>query len=134
MNNNQPSFLRDLVGFFVGALVAAAAAGLVFVLFYPPLPESNPSRHDRAAALAILVIVMFFSGGFVGRRGFSADFLSDLLWPVVGSYIVLVFLCFFASFSLGESATMVGFATAGILSSAAVSVILLRCFPVKGEQ
>src|SRR5689334_14661853 len=114
MNSSQPSFLRDLIGFLVGATVAAATAGLVFVLSYPPLPKSNPSRHDRAAALAVLVIVMFFSGGFIGRRGFSADFLSDLLWPVVGSYIVLVFLCLLASFSLGESATMVGFATAGI--------------------
>src|SRR5438105_11572491 len=134
MNSNQSSFLRDLIGFLVGAVVAAAAAGLVFVLFYPPLPESNPSRHDRAGALAILVIVMFFSGGFIGRRGFSADFLSDLRWPVVGSYIVVVFLCFLASFSLGEIATMVAFATTGILSSAVVSVILLSRFPVKEEQ
>jgi hypothetical protein len=134
MNNNQPSFLRDLIGFIVGALVAAATAGLVFVLFYPPLPESNPNRHDRAAALAILIIVMFFSGGFIGRRGFSADFLSDLRWPVVGSYIVVVFLYFLASFSLGEIATMVGFATAGVLSSAIASLILLWRFPVKGEQ
>ena len=134
MNSNQSSFLRDLIGFLVGAVVAAATAGLVFVLFYPPLPESNPSRHDRAGALAILVIVMFFSGGFIGRRGFSADFLSDLRWPVVGSYIVVVFLCFLASFSLGEIATMVAFATTGILSSAVVSVILLSRFPVKEEQ
>ena len=134
MNSNQRSFHRDLGGFLVGAVVAATVAGLVFVAFYPPLPESNPSQHDRSAALALLIIVMFFCGGFVGRRGFSADFLSDLSWPVLGSYAVVVFLCVLASFSLGETATMVGFATAGILASAAVSLVLLRRFPMKNEQ
>jgi hypothetical protein len=133
VNTNQPSFARDLTGFLVGALVASAAAGLVFVLFYPPLPESNPSRHDRAAAFGILIIVMFFSGGIIGRRGFSADFLSDLLWPVAGSYIVVVFLSFLASFSLREIATMVAFATAGILSSTVASWLLHWRFPVKEE-
>ena len=134
MNSKQPSLRRDLTGFVVGALAAATVAGLVFFLIYPPLPESNPSRHDRGAALAILVIAMFFCGGFIGRRGFSADFLSDLVWPVVGSYIAVVFLCLLASFSLGETATMAAFATAGILSSALVSLVLLRRFPMKGEQ
>jgi hypothetical protein len=84
--------------------------------------------------LALLVILMFFCGGFIGRRGFSADFLSDLCWPVVGSYIVVVFLCILASFSLGETATMAAFATGGILSSAAVSLVLLRRFPISVEQ
>jgi hypothetical protein len=134
MSSNQSSFLRDLVGFLVGAVVAAASAGLIFAVFYPPLPESNPSRHDRGAALAILVIVMFFCGGFIGRRGFSAQFLSDLRWPVVGSYVVAAFLCVLASFSLAETATMLAFATAGILSSAVVSLTLLWRLPVKGEQ
>jgi hypothetical protein len=134
MNCKQPSLARDVSGFVVGALVAAIVAGVVFVLVYPPLPESSPSRHDRAAALVILVIVMFFCGGFIGRRGFSADFLSDLIWPVVGSYIAVVFLCFLASFSFGETATMVAFATAGILSSALVSLVLLWRFPMKGEH
>ncbi len=134
MSSDQSSLLRDTIGFLVGAVTAAAAAGLVFVMFYPPLPESNPSRHDRAAALAILVIVMFFCGGFIGRRGLSAQFLSDLRWPVVGSYIVVAFLCLLASFSLAETAIMLAFATAGILSSAVLSLALLWRFPLKGEQ
>jgi hypothetical protein len=134
MNGRQSSWHRDVSVFLVGALVAAIVAGLVFVLVYPPLPESNPSRHDRGAALATLVIVMFFCGGFIGRRGLSADFLSDLAWPVVGSYLAVVFLCVLASFSPGEIATMAAFASAGILSSALVSLVLMRRFPVKGEQ
>jgi hypothetical protein len=134
MGSKQPSLLRDVCGFLVGALVAVTVAGLVFVLVYPPLPESDPSRPDRGGALAILAIVMFFCGGFIGRRGFSADFLSDLLWPVVGSYIAVGCLCVLATFSFGETATMTAFATAGILSSAVVSLVLLRRFPVKGEQ
>ena len=77
---------------------------------------------------------MFFCGGFIGRRGLSADFLSDLRWPVVGSYVAVVFLRVLASFSLGETATMAAFATAGILSSVVVSLVLLRRFPMKGGQ
>jgi hypothetical protein len=134
MNSSHSSFFRDLIGFLVGAAVAAAAAGLAFVAVYPPLPESNPSRHDRAGALALLVIVLFFCGGFIGRRAFSAEFLSDLCWPIVGSYVVLAFLCVLASFSLSETASMVAFATAGILSSAVVSLLLLRCFPNNQES
>jgi hypothetical protein len=134
MSSNQSPFVRDVIGFVVGALIAAAAGGLVFVAFYPPLPESNPSRHDRAGALAILVIILFFCGGFIGRRAFSAEFLSDLLWPVVGSYVVTGFLCVLASFTLGETAIMFAFATAGILSSAIVCLLLLWRFPLRQEQ
>lgn len=134
MNGNQSSLLRDALGFVVGAMTAAASAGLAFVMFYPPLPDSNPSRHDRAAALAILTIVMFLCGGFIGRRGFSAQFLSDLRWPVLGSYAVVTFLCILASFALEETAAMLAFATVGIVSSAMLSLVLLWRFPLKGKS
>ena len=125
--------IRDVTGFLVGGFVAATVAGLVFSLVYPPLPESDPSRHDRGAALVILALVMLFSGGLIGSKGFSADFLSDLLWPIIGSYVAVGFLCLLASFSLGETATMVAFATAGIVSSVVVSLVLLRLFPMRQE-
>jgi hypothetical protein len=134
MSSNQSSLLRDTIGFLVGAAVAAAAAGLVFVTFYPPPPESNPSYHDWGAALVILIFVMFFCGGFTGQRGFSARFLSDLCWPVVGSYVVMAFLCVLASYSLAETAGMLALATVGILSSVVISLVLLWRFPLKEEQ
>src|SRR5438477_13074239 len=76
VNRNDSSLLRDVVGFVVGGLAAAVAAALIFLAFFP-LPEPKPTDHTREA-LGVLVLVVFFSGGFIGRRPFRAVFWSDL--------------------------------------------------------
>ena len=118
-----------MTGFCIGGLSAAVVSALVFLAFFP-LPEPKPTDHTREA-LAMVVLVMFFCGGFIGRRGFSADFVSDL-WPsVVTSFGVVLFLCFLAGLAFDEIAKLVGFAFVGIITSAAVSLLLQRLFPPK---
>jgi hypothetical protein len=132
LDTNRPSLLRDAVGFSVGGMVAAGSAGLVFVAFIP-LPPSNPTDYTRAA-LAILLFVMFFCGGLIGRVAFNAEFWSDLLTLVIGSFIGIGLLCFISSLYVGEAAEMMGFASVGIFTSAAVLLILGRRFPAKIEN
>jgi len=130
VNMNHSSLLRDVVGFLVGGLLAAVASGVVLVLIYP-LPAVPDPRNHTGEALLMLVLVMFFCGGFIGRRGFSADFISDL-WPsVITAFGAALFLCILAGLSFDEIAKMLGFATIGIVTSAAVSLLLQRWFPLK---
>jgi hypothetical protein len=132
VENNRPSLLRDVVGFIVGGLVAAVASAFVFLCFFPLPPNPKATDHTREA-LAVLVLVVFFCGGFIGRRGFSADFWSDL-WPsVITSYVIIGFLCLFSGLDLSESAPMIGFASSGIVTSAIVLVFLGRYFPPKAK-
>jgi hypothetical protein len=131
VNTNPSSLLRDVVGFFAGALAAAVAAWLAFLAFIP-LPEPKPTDHTREA-LAVLVSVVFFCGGFIGRRALSADFWSDL-WPsVTTSYVVIGFLCLTSGLDFSEAALMIGFASAGIVTSAVLLLLLGRRFPPKTE-
>jgi len=126
---NHSSLLRDVTGFCIGGLSAAVAAALVFLAF-APLPEPKPTDHTREA-LAMVVLVMFFCGGFIGRRGLSADFVSDL-WPsVVTSFAVVLFLCVLAGLSFDEIAPLVGFAAVGIITSSVTSLLLQRWLPPK---
>jgi hypothetical protein len=128
VNTNHSSLLRDVVGFVAGGLAAAVAAALVFLAFFP-LPEPKPTDHAREA-LAVLVLVV---GGFIGRRAFSADFWSDL-WPsVITSYVVIGFLCLISSLDFSEAAPMIGFASAGIVTSAVLLLLLGRRFPPKTQ-
>jgi len=122
---------RNMVGFLVGGIAAALAAALTFLAFFP-LPEPEPTDHTREA-LAVLVLVMFFCGGFVGRRAFNADFWSDLLPSVLGSYAVIGFLCLLSSLTWREAAPLIGFATAGIVTSAVILRLLNRRFPPKAD-
>ncbi len=73
--------------------------------------------------------VMFFCGGFIGRRGFSAEALSDLVPSVVGTYVIAVLFPLIAGLSFGELAPLVGFASAGVVASAFGSLLLMRWFP-----
>ncbi len=132
MNPREPSLLRDVVGFLVGSLVAAVSAALTFLAFFT-LPE-EPKRTDHTGeALEILVIVVFFCGGFIGRRAFSADFWSDL-WPsFITSYVVVGFLCLISRLDFSEAAPMIGFASVGIVTSTVVLLLLGRRFPPKEE-
>ncbi len=128
MGSNHSSLLRDAIGFLVGGLVASVASGLTFVGFFPLPAEPDPRRHT-GEALVILALVMFFCGGFIGRRAFSADFWSDLLPSVAGSYVASVLLCVIASLDFRETAAMVGFVSVGIAASAVVLLLLGRRFP-----
>ena len=126
---NRRSLLRDVIGFAVGAMVGAVAAGIVYLAFLGA-PKGAHNGED-GAPLAVLVVFMLFAGGFIGRRGFTADFISDLYPSTIGSYIVAVISCVFAGLSLGELGAMIAFATMGILASAVTSLLLMRCFPPK---
>jgi hypothetical protein len=131
LNINRPLF-RDVSGFLVGGFLAAILAGLVFIAFFP-LPPRKPTDHTRQA-LAILVLVNVFCGGFIGRRAFSADFLSELLLSLGGSYAAMVLLCILASLGFLDTARMIGLASAGILPSAAVLFLFGQRFPPKPES
>jgi hypothetical protein len=128
---NRP-FLRDILGFLVGGLLAAAVSAVVFLASFPR-PTPSPTDHT-GEALAILILLNFFCGGFIGRRAFSADFVSDLLISVCGSYAVMVFLCVLSSLDFVLIASMMGLASAGILPSAAVLFLLGQRFPRKPES
>jgi hypothetical protein len=84
---NQSSFLRDLGGVVVGGITAALATGLVFIAFNP-IPAVRTPHNHAPEVLGLLAAAMFFAGGFIGRRGISAEFRSDLLRPVIGTYLI----------------------------------------------
>jgi hypothetical protein len=130
MNGTQPSLLRDAVGFVAGGFVAAIAAGLVFRIFWPP-PSAPTSQVHYGEGMTLIVWMAFFCGAFVGRKGFNADFLSDLLPPIIGSYAVIGLMLLCSNLDGREIAGLLGFTTAGMLSSAIVSLLLLRWFPPK---
>ena len=132
MSTSQSSLLRDAVGFLAGGLVASVASSFALLAFFPLPAEPNPRNHT-GEALVILALAMFFCGGFIGRRAFSADFWSDLFPSVIGSYVASVFLCLIASLDFRETATMIGFASVGIVISAVVLLLLGRRFPPKTE-
>ena len=131
VNINRPLF-RDISGFLAGGFLAALLSGLVFIAFVPLLPP-KPTDHTREA-LAMLVLVTFFCGGFIGRRALSADFLSQLLLSFGCSYAAMVFLCVLASLDFVEIARMIGLASAGILPSAGVLFLLCQRFPPKPQS
>jgi hypothetical protein len=79
----------------------------------------------------ILCIVMFSCGGMIGRQGFSAEFWSDLFPSVGRSFVASLILCLMASLGLRETATMMGFASVGIVTSAVALLLLGRRFPPK---
>lgn len=122
MDSHQSSLGRDVAGFLLGGVFAAIAAGLVFVTFFP-LPKEHDPRNHIGEVFVLTVLVMFFCGGFIGRRGFSADALSDLFPSIIGTYVAVVLLCLTAGLDFGELPPLVGFATAGVIASAAGSLL-----------
>jgi len=117
-----------VVGFIIGGLVAAVVAGVTLVTVFPIPPDESGRPNYGPVALTAVVIASFFSGGFIGRRAFSADFWSDLLPSVATSYGVMLFLCPTASLDFRETAFMIGFASAGIVISATFLIFLGRRF------
>jgi len=139
---NRPSFLRDLVGFLVGGIVAAVAAVWAAVLVSLALPAQG-RRHDHTPEALMPLAVMFFVGGLIGRRGISADYYSDVLRPVIGTYLVFGVLCLIGCFAssvdnipidLIALAAVLGVVTSGVIASVVVSLLLLRLFPPKTDR
>ena len=130
MNTRQPTLARDAAGFFLGGILGALAAGLVFVAFFPLPKEQTPQSHVREA-FAMTVLVMFFCGGFIGRRGFSAEAGTDLLPSVLGTYTTVILFSLIADLDFSELLPLIGFASVGVVASAAGSLLLLRSFPPK---
>ena len=67
------------------------------------------------------MLVMFFCGGLIGRRGFIAESLSDFLPSVIGTYVVVGSLGLLAGLSFSEIAPMLGFTSVGVLASTVIS-------------
>ena len=129
VDTNRSSLLRHAIGFMVGAVLAASSAGFALVYFFPLPSQPNPRDHT-GEALMLLSVFMIFSGGLIGRRGFSGASLSRLRRPVIGSYMVIAFLGLMGG-DFREMAIMAGFASTGMFCSALGTLILLRFFPLK---
>jgi hypothetical protein len=130
MGIESSSLGRDMVGFAIGAIAAAAASGLVFVSFIQVPPEDLPRDYTRTV-LGAVVVVSFFAGGFIGRRGFSADTLMDLVPPIFGTYAASTFFCMAAGLSWNETLSPLAFVSVGIFASALLSVALQKFFPLE---
>jgi hypothetical protein len=125
--------MRDALGFIAGGVLAAASAGLIFVVFIP-LGDIYDGRNHVPEAFMLTVLVMFFCGGFIGRRGFSAEARSDFLPSIIGTYVAVLGLPLLAGLSLGEALPFVGFASVGVVSAVAASVIFLKWFPLESPH
>ncbi len=130
VNIRKRSFIRDAVGFVAGGILAALSAGLIFVAFIP-LGDIHEGRNHVPEAFMLTVLVMFFCGGFIGRRGFSAEAASDFLPSIVGTYVAVLGFPLLAGLSLKEALPLVGFATVGVGSAFAASLLFLKCFPLE---
>jgi hypothetical protein len=130
VDTKRSSLARDTAGFFLGGILAAVTAGRVFVAFFP-LPKEHDPRNHTGEAFMMTVLVMFFCGEFIGRRGFSAEAFSDLMPSVIGTFVAVILLSLFAGMDFGELAPLVGFASAGVIASAVGSLLLMRWFPPK---
>ena len=111
-------------------MFAAVAAGLVFVAFVP-LGDIRDGRNHVPEAFMLTVLVMFVCGGFIGRRGFSAEARSDFYPSIIGTYVAVLGLPLLAGLSVIEALPFVGFATAGVVAVAVASLAFLRWFPIE---
>jgi hypothetical protein len=130
LNIRQRSAIRDVLGFAAGGGAAGASAGLVSLAFIP-LGDIHDGRNHVPEAFLLTVMVMFFGGGFVGRRGCSASARSDFFPSIIGTYVAVFGLPLLAGLSFIEALPFVGFATVGIGSAVAASLLFLRWFPLE---
>jgi hypothetical protein len=132
MNIRTTLFFRGFAGFIVGSVVAAVVTVIIFMTICKE-PAEVPGQPDYYPdAVTILGVVTFLCGGLIGMRGFIARRAASLLWPVVGSYIFMLLLCFGKEASFHEGAPLIAFASVGIAASVGVSLAVLRWFPRKG--
>ena len=133
MNIRRPSFIRDALGFVAGGILAAVSSGLVFLAFVP-LGDIYDGRNHVPEAFMLTVLVMFFCGGFIGRRGFSAEARSDFVPSIIGTYVAVVGLPLLAGLSLIEALPFVGFASVGVASAVIASLIFSKRFPLESPH
>ena len=130
MNIRHPSFIRDALGFIAGGILAAASSGLVFVTFNP-LGDIYDGRNHVPEAFMLIAMAMFFCGGVIGRRGFSAEARSNFVPSIIGIYVAVVGLPLLAGLSLAEALPFVGFASVGVASAVAASLVFSKWFPLE---
>jgi hypothetical protein len=128
MNSPRSPLVRDVVGLFLGGIASATVAALVMLAFVSLPKDPRPYDHTREV-LGLLLLVTFLCGGFVGRKAFNVDYWSEVLPTVIGCYVVMIFLGVVSSVDFLVSATLIGFATPGIVSSAVVMRVLCRWLP-----
>ena len=130
MEQQRSTLLWEITGSLIGGALAALGASAVFLWFFD-LPTVPDPRNHTGRAFVLLFLVMFVCGCFIGHRVFRAEALSDIARPIAGSYAGAIFLCVLAGLDFSEIVTMLGLATAGILTSAMGSLALRRWFAVE---
>ena len=133
VNIRQPSFMRDALGFIAGGILGAASTGLIFVAFIP-LGDIYDGRNHAPTAFMLTVLVMVFCGGFIGRRGFSAEARSNFLPSIIGTYVAVVGFPLLSGLSLVEALPFVGFASVGVVSVVIASLVFLKWFPLESPH
>ncbi len=128
----ESSLGRDVFGFLLGGSVGAFAVGGVFWLLYTPLELNSPRDHTGAAVL-LLMIATFLSGGWVTVVGINADFLSEFWLPMLVPLSAFAFLGFVAKWDGSELGVVLALAATGIGASAVFSLFLRYCIPPKED-
>ena len=140
ISKKSPFADRSSVAFLIGGVLAAVAAGVVFTVFFQ-IPDERDPRDHRIEALFIASLVMFFCGGFVGLRAFSADKLSELIAPTIGTHAAVVVTMHVAAWSkiaqgrlpFLEFTALLGCASVGVAASVSGTRLLIRWFPARPE-
>ena len=125
--------MRGLVDAIAGAFFAGLATVLVFQLLVPLPSDPEPTDHTGTVR-AVVLLFNLVAGGFVGRRGFTADHLGELGPAIIGSHSVAIFLSVVAGLNLVETAGIVGLASVGTIASAIGTIMLKALFPPKEDE
>lgn len=130
---NEPSLIRSLIGFIAGGLAASISSSLIYGLFFGFPSSPSPLNHngEDSAPLGLLILFMLISGGIIGCKGFSMDFISDLFNAGVVTFLIAIFLCVISGLRFREIMAILGCVTTGIVTVAVVSVVVMRLFPPK---
>jgi hypothetical protein len=91
-------------------------------------------RNHAPEAFILTTLLMFFCGGFIGRKGFSANSWSDIAPAIAGTCVAVVGLPLLAGLSLKESLPFVGFASVGVVTTVAAGLLFLRWFPLGSSE
>ena len=128
MQEALPSSRRLAAAFLTGGVVASAATGLVFQVFFP----LGPALHSRSylpEAFLVTLLVMLPTGGLVAARCIKARAPSDLITCVLGTYIAAIVVSLIGGLQFKELAPPLGLATTGLIASATTAFIMSRRIP-----